>query len=166
MTLAPPVPEPLSLRYPDPLVEVLHPDFLKLRLFSASVERLATGLRWAEGPVWFGDGRYLLVSDIPNDRILRWDETTGATSTFRQPSGNANGLARDRQGRLLTCEHLHRRVTRTEYDGRITVLADRYDGRRLNSPNDIVCAADGSIDRKSTRLNSSHRLTSRMPSSA
>ena len=91
--------------------------------------------------MWFGDGRYLLFSDIPNNRILRWDETSGATSVFRAPSNNANGQARDRQGRLLACEHLTRRVTRTEYDGSITVLADRFEGKRLNSPNDIVCAA-------------------------
>ena len=119
--------------------------FFKLRLYSATVEQLATGLRWAEGPVWFGDARSLLVSDIPNDRILRWDEASGAVSEFRKPSNHANGLARDRQGRLLACEHLTRRVTRTEYDGSITVLADRHDGRRLNSPNDIVCAQDGSV---------------------
>jgi gluconolactonase len=134
-----------SLRYPDPRVEVLDERFLKLRLFSGTVERIATGLRWGEGPVWFGDGRCLLVSDIPNDRILRWDEASGAVSDFRKPSNNANGLARDRQGRLLACEHLTRRITRTEYDGGITVLADRYEGKRLNSPNDIVCASDGSI---------------------
>ena len=132
-------------RYPDPCIEVLDERFLKLRLFSASVERLFTGLRWAEGPVWFGDGRYLLVSDIPADRILRWDEASGAVSEFRRPSAYANGNFRDRQGRLLTCEHLARRVTRTEYDGSLTVLADRYEGKRLNSPNDIVCARDGSI---------------------
>lgn len=138
--------EPLSLRYPDPAVEVLHPDFLKLRLFNASVERLATGLRWAEGPVWFGDGRYLLVSDIPNDRILRWDDCSGAVSVFRQPSNNANGHARDAQGRLVSCEHLTRRVTRTEHDGRVTVLADRFEGARLNSPNDItLCRRDGAV---------------------
>lgn len=140
-----PPPFVASLRCPDPAVEVLHPDFLKLRLFSASVERIATGLRWAEGPVWFGDGRYLLVSDIPNDRILRWDECNGALSVFRQPAQNANGHARDHQGRLVSCEHLTRRVTRTEYDGRITVLADRFDGARLNSPNDIACTRDGAI---------------------
>jgi gluconolactonase len=132
-------------RYPDPAVEVLHDSFLALRLYSATVERLATGLRWAEGPQWFGDGRFLLFSDIPNNRILRWDECSGATSVFRQPSNNANGLARDRQGRLLACEHVTRRITRTEYDGSITVLADRWQGKRLNSPNDIVCARDGSI---------------------
>jgi gluconolactonase len=134
-----------SVRCPDPCIEVLDERFLRLRLFSAGVERIATGLRWAEGPVWFGDGRYLLVSDIPNDRILRWDEASGAVSEFRRPSNNANGNFRDRQGRLITCEHLTRRVTRTEYDGRITVLAERYEGKRLNSPNDIVCARDGSI---------------------
>jgi gluconolactonase len=134
-----------NLRYPDPAIEVLDERFLKLRLFSATVEQLFTGLRWAEGPVWFGDGRYLLVSDIPNNRILRWDEASGAVSEFRKPSDNANGHFRDRQGRLLSCEHLTRRVTRTEYDGSITVLADRFDGKRLNSPNDIVCARDGSI---------------------
>jgi gluconolactonase len=134
-----------SPRYPDPSVEVLDDRFLKLRLFSASVEQLATGMRWGEGPVWFGDGRYLLVSDIPNNRILRWDEASGAVSEFRNPSNNANGNFRDRQGRLITCEHLTRRVTRTEYDGSITVLADRFQGKRLNSPNDIVCAQDGSI---------------------
>jgi gluconolactonase len=132
-------------RYPDPAVEVLDDAFRDLRLYSASVEQLATGLRWAEGPVWFGDGRYLLFSDIPNNRILRWDETSGATSVFRQPANNANGHTRDRQGRLVSCEHLSRRITRTEYDGSVTVLADRFDGKRLNSPNDIVCAKDGGI---------------------
>lgn len=134
-----------SLRYPDPAIEVLDERFLALRLFSAGVERIATGLRWAEGPVWFGDGRYLLVSDIPNNRVIRWDEASGVVSDFRNPSNNANGHCRDRQGRLLSCEHLTRRVTRTEYDGSITVLADRWQGKRLNSPNDIVCAKDGSI---------------------
>jgi gluconolactonase len=134
-----------SLRYPDPRIEVLDERFRHLRLFSGTVEQIASGLRWAEGPVWFGDGRYLLVSDIPNNRIIRWDEASGAVSDFRLPSNNANGLARDRQGRLLACEHLTRRITRTEYDGSITVLADRFEGKRLNSPNDIVCARDGSI---------------------
>lgn len=134
-----------SLRLPDPAIEVLDERFLALRLLSGTVERLCTGCYWAEGPVWFGDGRFLLFSDIPNDRILRWDECTGQVGVFRQPSHHANGLARDRQGRLLACEHGTRRVTRTEYDGRITVLADRFDGKRLNSPNDIVCRSDGSI---------------------
>ncbi|MFM7705686.1 MAG: SMP-30/gluconolactonase/LRE family protein, partial [Rubrivivax sp.] len=109
------------------------------------VEQLASGFYWAEGPVWFGDGRYLLFSDIPTNRILRWDDCSGQLSVFRHPSQHANGLARDRQGRLLACEHGTRRVTRTEYDGSLTVLADRFEGKRLNSPNDIVCASDGSI---------------------
>ncbi len=134
-----------SARYPDPAVEVLDAAFLKLRLFSAGVEQLFSGCRWAEGPQWFGDGRFLLFSDIPNNRILRWDDCSGATSVFRSPSNHANGLARDGQGRLLACEHLTRRITRTEYDGTITVLADRFEGKRLNSPNDIVCARDGGI---------------------
>ncbi|MBI5257838.1 MAG: SMP-30/gluconolactonase/LRE family protein [Burkholderiales bacterium] len=134
-----------SQRTPDPRVEVLDERFRALRLFSATVEQLASGLRWAEGPVWFGDGRFLLVSDIPNDRILRWDECSGQTHVFRAPSHHANGLARDTQGRLLACEHGTRRVTRTEHDGRVTVLAAHFEGQRLNSPNDIVCARDGSI---------------------
>ncbi|PYQ46757.1 MAG: gluconolactonase [Acidobacteria bacterium] len=134
-----------SQRYPDPAIKILDPSFTKYRVNSSKVERLGTGFRWAEGPVWFGDGRYLLWSDIPNDRILRWEEETGAVSVFRKPSHNANGNTRDRQGRLLTCEHDTRRVTRTEYDGTITVIAERYDGKPLNSPNDIVCKSDGSI---------------------
>ena len=134
-----------NLRLPDPRIEVLDERFLALRLLSGTVEQLATGLYWAEGPQWFGDGRYLLFSDIPNNRILRWDDCSGAIGEFRKPSHHANGLARDRQGRLLACEHGTRRVTRTEYDGRITVLADSYQGKRLNSPNDIVCKSDGSV---------------------
>jgi gluconolactonase len=142
MSIVPFVP---SARYPDPAVEVLDDEFLALRLYSATVEQLHTGCRWSEGPVWFGDGRYLLWSDIPNDRILRWDECSGTVSVFRQPANHANGHTRDRLGRLVSCEHLTRRITRTEHDGRITVLADRFDGKRLNSPNDVVCAKDGSI---------------------
>ncbi len=134
-----------SPRYPDPLIKIIDPSFAKYRIASAKVEKIATGQRWAEGPVWFGDGRYLLWSDIPNNRIMRWDEETGGVSVFRQPSNNANGNTRDRQGRLLTCEHFTRRVTRTEYDGAITVIADRFEGKPLNSPNDIVCKSDGSI---------------------
>jgi gluconolactonase len=133
-----------SERYPDPAIEIVDPSFEKYRVFSASVERLATGFRWCEGPVWFGDGRYLLWSDIPNNRIMKWEEETGAVSVYRKPSNFGNGNTRDRQGRLLTCEH-GRRVTRTEYDGSITVLIDRFDGKRLNSPNDIVVKSDGSI---------------------
>jgi gluconolactonase len=134
-----------SGRYPDPAVRVLDPSFNKYRLLLASVERLATGMRWSEGPVYFGDGRYLLWSDIPNNRVMRWDEETGSVSIFRKPSNNANGNTRDRQGRLVTCEHDARRVTRTEYDGSITVLIDKFDGKPLNSPNDVVVKSDGSI---------------------
>jgi gluconolactonase len=134
-----------SQRYPDPRAEVLHPSFAKMRIFSSTVEQLGSGMRWAEGPVWFGDGRYLLVSDIPNNRIMRYDEASGAWGVFRSPSNMANGLARDRQGRLLACEHGGRRITRTEYDGSITVLADQFDGKRLNSPNDIVCQSNGAV---------------------
>ncbi|PPQ29440.1 SMP-30/gluconolactonase/LRE family protein [Rhodopila globiformis] len=134
-----------SQRYPDTSVSVLDPSFNVLRLPLASVERLATGCRWSEGPVYFADGRYLLWSDIPNDRILKWEEETGAVSVFRKTSWNANGNTRDRQGRLVTCEHRGRRVTRTEYDGSITVLMDSHQGKRLNSPNDVVVKSDGSI---------------------
>lgn len=132
-------------RYPDEAVQSLTPAFDKLRLTSAAVERLATGCRWNEGPVWFGDFRALLWSDLPNNRILRWDEETGLVSVFRRPSNHANGLTRDRQGRLIACEHLGRRVTRTEHDGRLTVLADRFDGKPLNSPNDVVVSSDGAV---------------------
>ncbi|WDD90932.1 SMP-30/gluconolactonase/LRE family protein [Burkholderia sp. FERM BP-3421] len=134
-----------SRRYPDPAIRILDPRFEALRHAAASVECLYQGARWSEGPVWFGDGRFLLWSDIPNNRILRWDEPSGAVSVFRQPSDNANGNTRDRMGRLVTCEHLTRRVTRTEYDGTVTVLADRFEGRRFNSPNDVVVKSDGSI---------------------
>jgi gluconolactonase len=134
-----------SARYPDPAVQVLDQSFARYRLNLASVERLAHGLRWCEGPVWFGDGRYLLWSDIPNDRILKWEEETAAVSVFRQPSNLANGNTRDRQGRLVTCEHGARRLTRTEYDGTLTVIVDRFDGKPLNSPNDVVVKSDGSI---------------------
>ena len=133
------------VRLPDPAIEIVDERFRSMLPFQAVVERLWTGGRWLEGPVWFGDGRYLVFSDIPNDRMLRWTEESGATSVFRQPSANANGGTRDRQGRLITCEHLTRRVTRTEHDGRRTVLADRYDGKPLNAPNDVVVAADGGI---------------------
>ncbi|RME62738.1 MAG: SMP-30/gluconolactonase/LRE family protein [Caldilineae bacterium] len=133
------------VRYPDPAVETLDPRFARYKLGSAALERLYTGCRWTEGPVWFGDGRYLLFSDIPNNRILRWCEETGAVSVFRQPSNNTNGNTRDRQGRLISCEHDSRRVTRTEHDGRITVLMDSFQGKRLNAPNDVVVHSDGSV---------------------
>jgi gluconolactonase len=132
--------------YPDPAIHTLDPRFDLIKPpFNAAVERLATGLRWAEGPVWFGDGGYLLCSDIPNNRIMRWDQETGACAVFRRPSNHANGNTRDRQGRLVTCEHGGRRVTRTEYDGSITVILDQFDGKRLNSPNDVVVKSDDSI---------------------
>ena len=134
-----------SERYPDPAIKILDPSFAKYRIFNAGVERLFTGARWSEGPVWMGDWRCLLWSDIPNNRILRWDEETGRTSVFRKPSNYSNGNTRDRQGRLVTCEHDARRLTRTEYDGTITVLIDKFDGKPLNSPNDVVVKSDGSI---------------------
>ena len=134
-----------SQRYPDPLVRIVDPSFARYRLALAKVERIATGMRWCEGPVWFGDGRYLLWSDIPNNCLMKWEEETGVVSVFRKPSHNSNGNTRDRQGRLVTCEHDSRRVTRTEYDGEITVIADRYDGKPLNSPNDVVCKSDDSL---------------------
>jgi gluconolactonase len=108
-------------------------------------ERLHTGCRWTEGPAYFPAGRYLVFSDVPNDRLLRWDETTGTVGVFRQPSNYANGHTVDRWGRLVTCEQGARRVTRTEHDGTVTVLADRWNGKRLNSPNDVVEHSDGSV---------------------
>jgi gluconolactonase len=135
--------------YPDPAVITLDPRFEALKPpMNAAVEQLYTGCRWSEGPVWFGDQRCLLWSDIPNNRILRWDEETGAVTVFRKPSNNANGNTRDRLGRLVTCEHGSRQVTRTEHDGTITVLCNRFDGvdgKQLNSPNDVVVKSDGSI---------------------
>ena len=133
-----------NLRYPDPYIEVLDKRFEKYRLNLASVERHFTGCRWSEGPVYFGDGRYVLWSDIPNNRILKWEESSGDVSVFRGPSNYANGNTRDREGRLITCEH-GRRLTRTEHDGAITVLAETFEGKKLNSPNDAVVKSDGSI---------------------
>ena len=131
--------------YPDPSVVILDPRFGKYVQMNAAVERLWTGARWAEGPVWFGDGRYLIFSDIPNNVMLRWIEETGEVSHFRSPSNYANGGTRDRQGRLITCEHDTRRVTRTELDGSITILIDSYQGKKLNAPNDVVVHSNGSI---------------------
>jgi gluconolactonase len=125
--------------------EVIDERFRRLVLGNVHVERLWTGCRWAEGPAWFGAGRYLVWSDIPNDRMLRWDETDGSVSVFRQPSRNSNGNSVDRQGRLVTCEHRGRCVSLTEHDGSRTVLASHHEGRRLNSPNDLVVKSDGSI---------------------
>jgi len=123
----------------------LHESFAECIVGHARVERLWSGARWSEGPAWFAAGRYLVWSDIPNNRIMRWDEDSGHVSTFRCPSNNANGNTVDGTGRLVSCEHQKRRVTRTEYDGSIRVLADSYDGKRLNSPNDVVVKSDGSI---------------------
>jgi gluconolactonase len=133
------------VRVPDPSIQVVDPSFAKYRVNSAAVERLATGFRWCEGPAWFGDGRYLLWSDIPNNRIMRWDEETGTVSVFRKPSDYGNGNTRDRQGRLVTCQHGTRSVTRTEYDGTITTILDRWEGKPLNSPNDVVVKSDDSV---------------------
>ena len=132
-------------RYPDPAIQTLDPSFNKYRIAQTTVERLYTGARWSEGPVYMGDWRCVLWSDIPNNRLLRWDEETGRTSVYRKPSNNSNGNTRDRQGRLVTCEHGGRRVVRTEYDGSITVLIDSFNGKPLNSPNDVVVKSDGSI---------------------
>ncbi|MEZ2126484.1 MULTISPECIES: SMP-30/gluconolactonase/LRE family protein [unclassified Sinorhizobium] len=118
--------------------------FRKLIISSAALEGLYTGCRWAEGPVWFADANCLIWSDIPNQRMLRW-APDGSVSTFRSPSNFVNGNTRDRQGRLVSCEHGGRRVIRTEVDGSITVLADSYKGKRLNSPNDVVVRSDGTI---------------------
>jgi gluconolactonase len=134
-----------STPYPDPAIEVVDKRFRRYVVGNAGVERLFTGTRWSEGPAWFGDGRYLVWSDIPNNRMLRYNETDGTVDPFRRPSNYANGNTHDRQGRLLTCEHDSRRVTRTEYDGTITVLIDRFDGKPLNAPNDVVVKSDGGI---------------------
>src|SRR5271166_5449328 len=133
------------IRYPDQRLKVLDPRFQPLILGNAAVERIATGCRFNEGPVWFGDLRCLIWSDIPNDRMMKWEEETGAISVFRKPSHYANGNTRDRQGRLITCEHDTQQVTRTEYDGAITVLTDSFEGKRLTGPNDVVVKSDGSI---------------------
>ncbi|MCD7109287.1 SMP-30/gluconolactonase/LRE family protein [Rhizobium sp. DKSPLA3] len=124
--------------------EAVDPVFSTYVLGNAPVKQLATGFDWVEGPVWFGDLNCLLFSDIPNDRILRWSPD-GGLSTFRAPSNFSNGQTRDRSGRLVTCEHGTRRVTRTEYDGTLTVIADRFEGKRLNAPNDVIVASDGGI---------------------
>ena len=125
--------------------EVLDPRFRKLAFPNVHVEELWTGCRWAEGPAWFAAGRYLVWSDIPNDRMLRWDETDGSVSVFRQPAMNTNGHTVDLQGRLVSCEHRGRCVSRTEHDGSRTVLVSHADGRRFNSPNDVVVKSDGSL---------------------
>ena len=124
--------------------ESYDPVFDAFVLSNAPVKQLATGFDWVEGPVWFGDAGCLLFSDIPNNRIMRWTPGSGIT-TFRQPSNYSNGHTRDREGRLVSCEHGTRRVTRTEHDGQITVIADSFESKRLNSPNDVVVKSDGTI---------------------
>lgn len=121
-----------------------HPQFDRFILGNAPVKQLATGFDWVEGPVWFGDANALLFSDIPNNRIMRWIPGAGV-SVYREPSNFSNGQTRDLAGRLVSCEHGTRRVTRTEIDGTITVIADEYLGKRLNSPNDVIVKSDGSI---------------------
>ena len=132
--------------------EIHDPRFRFLHVGSAQLDRLWTGARWTEGPVWFNDLNCLIFSDIPNQRMLRWvpddlggGSPAGAVSVFRQPSGFANGHTRDRQGRLVSCQHGTRSVTRTEVDGTVTVIADSFGGKRLNSPNDVVIHSDGSV---------------------
>jgi len=126
-------------------IVVLDPRFKKCYAGHVRVERLWTGARWSEGPAWFAAGRYLVWSDIPNNRMMRFVEPSGEVSLFRERSNNSNGNSVDNQGRLVTCEHLTRRVTRTEIDGSITVLADKWNGKRFNSPNDLVVKSDDSI---------------------
>ncbi len=132
-------------RYPDPDIVSLDKRFDKYKLGNTPIQRLHTGTLWAEGPAWNGVGRYLVWSDIPNDRQLRWTEEDGHVSVFRQPAGNSNGNTFDWQGRQLSCEHGNRRVARYEYDGSITVIADKFEGKPLNAPNDIVVDPDGHI---------------------
>ncbi|HET9578321.1 MAG TPA: SMP-30/gluconolactonase/LRE family protein [Usitatibacter sp.] len=125
-------------------IEILDPVFRSYVLANAPLEKLADGFRWTEGPVWFGDLRLLLFSDIPNDRVMRWTEH-GTLDVFREPCDYENGHYRDLEGRLVSCSHRGRCVKRTEHDGRTSVLADRFEGRRLNSPNDVVVKSDGSL---------------------
>jgi gluconolactonase len=133
------------IRYPDPRIKILDARFAPLVLGNAAIETIASGGRFTEGPVWFGDLRCLVWSDIPNDCMMKWEEETAAVSVFRKPSHYANGNTRDRQGRLITCEMDAQRLTRTEYDGTITVLAESFDGKELTGPNDVVVKSDGSI---------------------
>ncbi|MGE4242842.1 SMP-30/gluconolactonase/LRE family protein [Ramlibacter sp.] len=133
-------------RYPDPAIEILDPSFVRYRIMSSTLEQVASGMRWAEGPVYFPEGGYVLVSDIPNNRIMKYDERTGAFTVYRSPSNFANGNTRDRQGLLVTCEHsVTRRVVRTEANGSFTVIADGFEGKRLNAPNDVIVKSDGSV---------------------
>ncbi len=135
---------PPNVYFTDPDVLTIDPLFNSLRQPNAPIQRLWTGALWSEGPAWSGVGRYLVWSDIPNNRQMRWLEDNGRVTVFRMPSNNSNGNTFDFQGRQLSCEHLTRRVVRYEHDGSITVIADRFDGKRLNSPNDVVPHPDGS----------------------
>jgi gluconolactonase len=130
---------------PESPFEIIDKRFSRLFIGTAHLDKLFTGCRWAEGPAYFPAGRYLVWSDNPNNRMLRYDECDGSVSVFRHPSNYSNGNTVDRQGRLVSCEHGGRRVSRTEFDGKVTTVADRYQGKRLNSPNDVVVKSDGSI---------------------
>ena len=127
------------------IFEVYDPRFRRLHIATARLDKLYSDCRWAEGPAYFPAGRYLVWSDNPNNRMLRYDECSGQVSVFRNPSNYSNGNTVDRSGRLVSCEHGGRRVSRTEFDGRVITLADSYGGKRLNSPNDVVVKSDGSI---------------------
>jgi len=146
-----PLPQPRDwsgntpLKYPDPDVIALDPRFRRLVQFNAPIQRLHTGTLWAEGPAWNGVGKYLVWSDIPNNAQMRWLEDDNQVTTFRNPSGNSNGNTFDFQGRQIACEHGNRRIARYEADGTVTVIADSYDGKPLNSPNDVVVHPDGGI---------------------
>ncbi len=133
-------------RYPDPSVLILDPSFAKYRIYSSTVEQVGTGMRWAEGPVYFPEGRFLLCSDIPNNRLMKFDEVSGRFTVHKENANYANGNTRDRQGRLMSCEHsVTRRVVRTEKNGRMTVLADSFEGKKLNAPNDVVVRSDDTV---------------------
>lgn len=133
-------------RYPDPAVYILDPSFAKYRIYSSTVEQLGSGMRWAEGPAYFPETGTLILSDIPNNRLMQFNEHTGEFSVFKKGVNYANGNTCDRQGRLISCEHsVTRRVVRTEKDGSQTVLADQFEGKRLNAPNDVVVKSDDSI---------------------
>jgi gluconolactonase len=134
-----------AVRYPDPDIVSLDPRFDKYKIGSAAIERIYTGARWAEGPAWHAAGRYLVWSDIPANRQMRWLEEDAHVSVFHEPSEYSNGNTFDFEGRLLSCQHGPRRVARYEHDGSLTVIADRWNGKRLNSPNDIVVHPDGGI---------------------
>ena len=138
-------PNALPVRYPDPDIIILDPRFAQYRVGNTTIKRLWTGALWAEGPAWNGGGRYLVWSDIPNNRQMRYLDEDGYVSQFRSPSGNSNGNTFDFQGRQISCEHLNRRVVRYELDGSVTVLADSFEGKQLNSPNDVVVHPDGSV---------------------